>query len=159
MFWRLKRSEFEKQKGEGNRKAFKSVVDSGEPPGLLAYCEGKPIAWCAVAPRAEYTALERSRILKPIDDQPVWSISCLFVARPYRRKGVTVQLVKAAARHALSRGARIVEAYPVEPLTGCVPDAFAWHGFASAFRKAGFKECARRSETRPIMRYARRARD
>ena len=34
-----------------------------------------------------------------------------------------------------------------------MPDAFAWTGLASAFIKAGFKECARRSETRPIMRF------
>jgi hypothetical protein len=29
MWWRLKRSEFERQKGEGNRLALKRIVDSG----------------------------------------------------------------------------------------------------------------------------------
>jgi GNAT superfamily N-acetyltransferase len=90
--------------------------------------------------------------LKRIDDQPVWSIVCLFIARPYRRKGVSVELVKAAADYVRKRGGKIVEGYPVEPRKDEMPDAFAWTGLASAFQKAGFVERARRSETRPIMR-------
>lgn len=152
MWWRLKRSAFNQQKGEKNKAAFKAVVDSGDAPGILAYANGTAIGWCAVAPRETYPALERSRILKRIDDQPVWSIVCLFIARPYRRKGVSVELVKAAAEHVRKRGGKIVEGYPVEPRKDGMPDAFAWTGLASAFRKAGFVELERRSETRPIMR-------
>jgi len=153
MFWRLKRSEFERQKGAGNKAAMRALVDSKEVPGILAYFGGEPVGWCAVAPRESYTALERSRILKPIDAKPVWSISCFFVAKPFRRQGVSVKLLEAAVKYAGKRGALIIEGYPVEP-QGAMPDAFVWHGLASAFRAAGFKECARRSETRPIMRRA-----
>jgi len=152
MLWRLKRSEFEKQKGDKNKVAFKAVVDSGDVPGILAYANGNPIGWCAIAPRETYQALERSRVLKRLDDKPVWSIVCLFIAKPYRRKGVSVQLLRAAADYVRKRGGSIVEGYPVEPRTGAMPDAFAWTGLASAFRQSGFTECARRSDTRPIMR-------
>lgn len=152
MFWRLKRSEFETQKGDKNKAAFKAVVSSGEAPGILAYADGKPIGWCAIAPRETYPALERSRVLKRIDDKPVWSIVCLFIAKPYRRKGVSVELLKAAAEYVRKRGGKIVEGYPVEPRKDEMPDVFAWTGLASAFLKAGFVECERRSETRPIMR-------
>jgi GNAT superfamily N-acetyltransferase len=152
MWWRLTRSTFNEQKGEKNKAAFKGLVDSGDPPGILAYANGTAIGWCAVAPRETYPALERSRVLKRIDDQPVWSIVCLFIARPYRRKGVSVELVNAAADYVGKRGGKIVEGYPVEPRKDEMPDAFAWTGIASAFRKAGFVERERRSETRPIMR-------
>lgn len=152
MWWRLKRSEFEKQKGEKNKAALKAVVDSGDVPGILAYANGSPIGWCALAPRETYPALERSRVLKRLDDKPVWSIVCLFIAKPYRRKGVSVELLKAAADYVRKLGGKIVEGYPVEPRTSAMPDAFAWTGLASAFRKAGFVECERRSETRPVMR-------
>jgi len=152
MWWRLRRSEFEKQKGDKNKAAFKDVVDSGDVPGILAYANGSPIGWCALAPRETYSALERSRVLKRLDDKPVWSIVCLFIAKPYRRKGVSVELLKAAADYVRKRGGKFVEAYPVEPRTGAMPDAFAWTGLASAFRQAGFTECERRSPTRPIMR-------
>jgi len=60
MWWRLKRSEFERQKSEGNKKAMKRIVASGEIPGILAYANGKAVAWCSVAPREKYAALERS---------------------------------------------------------------------------------------------------
>lgn len=152
MLWRLKRSVFEEQKGEQNKTAFKALVDSGKEPGILAYANGKPIGWCALAPRETYSALERSRVLKRLDDKSVWSIVCLFIARPYRRKGVSVELLKAAADYVRKRGGKIVEGYPVEPRKDEMPDAFAWTGLASAFLKAGFVECERRSETRPIMR-------
>ncbi|MEW6456253.1 MAG: GNAT family N-acetyltransferase [Acidobacteriota bacterium] len=153
MWWRLKRSQFEKQKGQGNKKALKKIVDSGEIPGLLAYARGQPIAWCSVAPRETYPVLERSRTLKRIDDEPVWSVVCFFVAKPFRRKGVTVELLRAAVKYAKEHGAKIVEGYPVEPKKSIMPDVFVWTGVASAFRRVGFVEVARRSETRPIMRY------
>jgi GNAT superfamily N-acetyltransferase len=154
MWWRIKRSEFEKNKGEGNKKLFKKIVSSGQTPGLIAYARGEPIAWCAIAPRETYPVLENSRVLRRIDAQPVWSVTCFFVSRPYRRQGVTAQLLEAAIRHARRKGARIVEGYPVAPRKGrSMPDAFAWTGLVGAFRKAGFVEAARRSRTRPIMRH------
>ena len=106
-----------------------------------------------MAPRRVYSYLDRSRVLKPVDDQDVWSISCLFVLKPYRRQGVSARLLKMAARLAGKRGAKIVEGYPVVPTMERTPDPFVWTGVPSAFRKAGFKEVARRSKSRPIMRY------
>ncbi len=152
MFWRLPRSVFNTQKGDGNRSAMKSLVEAGAVPGILAYAEGRPIGWCAVAPREDYPALERSRVLKRPDDTPVWSVSCLFVARAWRNRGVSVRLLRAVVDHVRERGGRVVEGYPVEPRKTPMPAAFAWTGTASAFRQAGFRECARNSETRPIMR-------
>jgi len=153
MLWRLTRKEFEQQKGEVNRRAMKSIVASGEIPGLLAYSEEQPVAWCSVAPRESYPALERSRVLKKIDDEPVWSISCFFIHKDYRKKGLSVRILKAAVEYVKNQGGQIVEGYPVEPKKGKTADVFAWTGLASFFKKAGFVECARRSETRPIMRY------
>ncbi len=88
-----------------------------------------------------------------MDEEPVWSITCFFVARTHRRRGLTVALLRAAARYARERGARVLEGYPVEPKGGRAADTFVYHGLASAFRAAGFHEVARRSETRPIMRF------
>lgn len=152
MWWRLARSEYNKQKGEKNRRAMRSIVEGGQSPGILAYAGGEPVAWCSVAPRESFSALERSRVLKPVDSQAVWSIVCFFVAKGYRRRGLSVKLLKAAIDYVRERGGRIVEGYPIEPMKD-QPDAFVWTGLASAFVKAGFVEVERRSETRPIMRY------
>jgi GNAT superfamily N-acetyltransferase len=154
MVWRRSKAEWERGKGPGNRAAFQRLVRKGPPPGVLGYAAGEPVAWCAVAPREAYVQLERSRVLKPIDAEPVWSVSCLFVARGWRRRGLSVAMLRAAAAFAAGEGARIVEGYPVEPYSGKMPDAFAWTGTTAAFLAAGYREVARGSPKRPIMRLA-----
>ena len=153
MWWRLSRSEFNAQKGEGNRKALKRIVDSGEVPGILAYAGGQPVGWCSVAQREAFPVLDRSRVLKRVDDEPVWSVVCFYVARQYRRRGVTVALLKAAIGYVRDQGGMVIEGYPVEPKEGKMPDVYAYTGLASAFRRAGFVEVLHRSEKRPITRY------
>jgi len=126
-------------------------VKAGKVPGLIAYAGGEPAGWVAIEPRAAYPGLARSRTLAPVDDRPVWSITCFFVARPHRGRGMTRALVEAAVRHARARGARIVEAYPVEYRRD-VADAWVYTGAASTFLDLGFVEVARRSASRPIVR-------
>ncbi len=152
MWWRLKRSEFERQKGKKNKVALKKIVKSGQVPGIIAYSEGRPIAWCSVGPRETFPALERSRVLKRIDDKPVWSVVCLFITKGFRKRGVSVAILRAAVVYAKKKGVKIVEGYPIEPKKGRWPDAFVWTGLPSAYLKAGFKEVHRGSPTRPIMR-------
>ena len=152
MWWRLARSAFEKGKGAGNRRALRKIVAAGDVPGLIAYRGGTPAGWCSVAPREAYPVLFRSRVLAPVDDRPVWSIVCFFVSKPFRRTGLTAALIEGAVAYAKKKGAAIVEGYPVEPKKGSMPDAFAYTGLASSFRRAGFAEVARRSATRPVMR-------
>jgi GNAT superfamily N-acetyltransferase len=152
MYWRCERAVFERRKGEKNRRAMKRLIDSATVPGIIGYIDGKPAAWCSVAPRDSYPGLARSRILKPLDDKPVWSVTCLFVAKDRRRLGLSVRMLKAAAEYARCHGARIIEGYPFEPEQDRMPDPFVWLGLSSAYKRAGFKEVARRSPTRPIMR-------
>lgn len=152
MVWRLPRKEWEANKGDGNREAMCGLVKSGAEPGILAYDGKKAIGWCSVAPREEFIGLEGSRVLKPLDDQPVWSVSCLFVAKEYRGQGVSVGLLQAAAEHVKKNGGQIVEGYPVIPYTDNMPAAFAWTGTLAAFKKAGYTKAGQHSANRPIMR-------
>jgi GNAT superfamily N-acetyltransferase len=158
MWWRLSHKEFEAKKGAKNKQAMKRLVASGRVPGLIAYHEDAPVAWCSVAPREEFPRLAGSRILKPVDDQPVWSVVCLFIEKAYRRQGISSRLLTAVVDYVKAQGGKMVEGYAVEPKKDKMPDAFAFHGLAASYRKAGFKEAARRSETRPIMRYAIKSR-
>ncbi|HSV30579.1 MAG TPA: GNAT family N-acetyltransferase [Atribacteraceae bacterium] len=153
MWWKLTRSQFEQRKGEENKKALRQRVFAGEIPGLLVYAHGEAVGWCAVEPRNAFPTLERSRILKRVDDKPVWSVVCFFVARPYRRQGLSECLLQFAVEYAGSRGAQVVEGYPVASQKANYPDTFAYTGRDTVFRRVGFEEVARRSPTRPIMRY------
>jgi GNAT superfamily N-acetyltransferase len=154
MWWKLPQTDFNALKHDGNRKAQRALVRRGGVPGILAYADGEPAGWCAIEPRENYSRLERSRILKPVDDQPVWSVTCFFVRKDVRRRGVSLALLREAVDYAARNGARIVEGYPTEPRGGkAQPAAFVYTGLAAAFRQAGFREVARRSPTRPIFRY------
>jgi GNAT superfamily N-acetyltransferase len=154
MWWRLKRSEYNKNKGAGNRRALRQLAAEGVVLGVLAYADKKAVGWCAVAPRADYPVLANSRILSPVDDEPVWSVTCFYMAKEFRRSGLTADVLRAAVEYAAKKGAHIVEGYPMDPRSGDMAAAFAWTGFVSAYRKAGFKEVARRSAGRPVMRKA-----
>jgi len=152
MHWKLTRAQYEKHKGAGNRRKLREEVASGSSPGLLAYDGRTPVGWCRIGPRDEFSTLDRSRVLKRVDDQPVWSVPCFFVARDYRGRGVSTALLRAASEHARKKGAKLLEGYPVEPKKRHMPELFAFTGLASMFFRQGFKEVARRSETRPIVR-------
>lgn len=142
MFFRQSRTEFNLFKGDANRQAMKEIVESGEVPGLLAYAGEQPVGWCAVSPRETFTALKRSRTIKPVDDQPAWAVVCFFVEKRHRRQGVTVGLLEAAARWVKEQGGTLLEGYPLEPGKD-VPDVWAFEGIQGAFLKAGFTEVAR----------------
>jgi GNAT superfamily N-acetyltransferase len=153
MFWKLSPKEFSANKGEGNRLLIKAIVEEGKTPGILAYEGSIPIGWCGIEPRRNYQGLGRSRILKPIDEQDVWSITCFFVDRKFRFRGISKGLILAALDFAAHNNGRIVEGYPTEIENEKMPAPFVYTGLASSFIDAGFKESARRSPKRPIMRY------
>ena len=154
MWWKLTREEFARNKGAPNRRAFKHIVAAGTEPGLIAYRHGEPVGWCAVEPRERYAVLARSPSLAPVDEQPVWSVTCFFVKAGHRRSGVGGALLNQAKRFVAARGGRLLEGYPKD-LRGKFPGANSvWMGLASTFTAAGFKEVARRAPTRPIMRIA-----
>lgn len=152
MWWRLPRAQFVAGRGTQNKEAMRAIVESGEVPGLIAYAQGRPVGWIALAPRERYVRLAKARTLKPLDDQPVWSVTCFFVVKSFRRRGVTVELLKAAEAYAAGHGATLLEGYPSDPRGKSLPDPFVYTGLPGAFEKAGFEEAARPAPTRPVMR-------
>jgi GNAT superfamily N-acetyltransferase len=153
MWWRETRAEFEKRQGEGNRRAMRKIIESDEVPGILAYAAGSPAGWISIAPRENFSGLERSRTLKRIDEKPVWSIVCFFVGKEYRNKGIAVPLIRAAVAYAKQHGAKVIEAYPTLPDKDRLAPVSVYMGIPSMFERAGFVECARPSKRKLIMRY------
>jgi GNAT superfamily N-acetyltransferase len=152
MTWRRPRQEFRAGTGAGNKAAIKKLMESGAPIGILLYRDAEAVGWCSVAPRKQFVALERSRVWAPVDDVPVWSVSCFFVAKPHRNQGLTVELLQAAAAYARQLGAKVVEGYPQDLGAKTLPPAFVWTGLQKTYARAGFAEVARRSPAKPIMR-------
>ena len=159
MFWRVRSREFEELWGSGARAAFHEVVDQGPPPGLLAYRDGAPVGWCAVAPRGAYPRILRSRILGDVDDAPTcWAVVCFYVVRSERRGGVAAALLEAAVAFAAEHGATSVEGYPKDTGGDRKGANELFVGSMAMFQEAGFEEAARNAPRRPVMRRAVRQR-
>ena len=136
---------------KANRAQLKALVDTGNPPGLIGYRGKVPVGWISLGPREEFARLQRSPIMKPVDDKPVWSIVCFVVPPEHRGQGVARALLDGAIAHARKRGARLIEAYPVDK-PGRSRDDMMWFGAKSMYDHAAFKEVARRKPARPVMR-------
>jgi GNAT superfamily N-acetyltransferase len=153
MWWRVSRSQFNAMGKDARKAALHRLAGSEQPPGMLAIHDGQAVGWCAVAPRSAYPVLMRSRVAAPLPDQPAetcWFISCLYVRVGFRRHGLTAHLIKAAVDHAIASGASCVEACPNDSAT---TSAEGFVGTPATFAKLGFVEIARRSPTRPLMRW------
>jgi GNAT superfamily N-acetyltransferase len=149
MYWRIGAA-YRKRAGAENRTAFRQVVQAGPPPGLLAFEGDVVVGWCQITPRDSLPWLDRTWRLRRIDDLPVWSITCFYIRIGYRRQGVTTTLIRAAVEAARKAGAPAVEAYPLD---GDLSPSATSTGYASTFARLGFREVARHSPERPVMRY------
>jgi len=124
MYWRIGRA-YRKRPHEENRAAFREVVKRGPPPGLLAFDGDMAVGWCQLTPRDALPWLDRTWRLKRVDDVPVWSLSCFYVRKGYRRRGVASALIAAAVKAAQKAKAPALEAYPLDAeLTQTVHDSF-----------------------------------
>ena len=147
MVWRARGAEARRTDGRSRKAALRRRVHAGLPIGLLAYLSDEPVAWCSIAPRSTYRPLGGPEV---VDGRPqdVWSIVCFFIVRRLRRQGVMERLLTAAVEHARARGAKVVEAYPVESDS----PSYRFMGFVPAFAAAGFIEVGRAGTRRHVMR-------
>jgi GNAT superfamily N-acetyltransferase len=149
MYWRIG-SLYRKRPSGKNKAAFREIVTNGPPPGLIAFDGDLAVGWCQVTPRDALPWLDRVWRVRRVDDVPVWSISCLYVRKGYRRRGITSALIAAALKLARAAGAPALEAYPLD--ADLTPSA-SGTGYASTFARAGFKVVACHTPARPIMRH------
>jgi GNAT superfamily N-acetyltransferase len=155
MYWRIGPA-YRRQTPQANREAFHCVIRNGPPPGLLAFEGDLAVGWCQVTPRDALPWLDKVKQLRRVDEVPVWSISCFYIRKGYRRRGITAALTEAAIDAAKQAGAPALEAYPLD--AELTPSASST-GYASTFLRAGFKLLTRRVSPRPIMRIDLRTQD
>lgn len=148
MRWRLKSAEYQRSTKETRVATLDRLAAEDVPVGVLAYLDGEPVGWVAIAPRASLGALERFKALARVDAEPVWSVTCFFLDRRIRRQGARAGLLTAAVAYARSQGARIIEGYPVEP-----GELYTYMGAPATFRAAGFVDVTPPGRERQVWRY------
>lgn len=147
-FWLLRGKEASDTWGAPGRRRLQAEVKRGGQPGLLAYIDGLPVGWCRVGPRETFDRLAHSATLRPVDDQPVWSVVCFYVHPNAKRLGVAGALLAGAEAHAARHGAQLVEAYPVGPKQ---INLDAYTGYQRMYTAAGY-ETVRRAGRRAVVR-------
>jgi GNAT superfamily N-acetyltransferase len=151
MYWRLPHKQYETNKGQGNKERLKSLIHQQEHLGVVAFDSNSPIAWCSASPKSKLPRLNTSRLFKnKVENKGGWSITCLYVHKDYRGRGMSGKLISAAADYAFGNGATNIEAYPIIPKSK-LPAVFAWVGFVKSFEQAGFKKIVQVSDTRVLM--------
>jgi GNAT superfamily N-acetyltransferase len=149
MYWRIGAA-YRQRPAEKNKAAFRKIVKHGPPPGLLAFDGDQAVGWCQLTPRDEVPWLDREWRLRRVDSAPVWSLSCFYIRKGYRKQGVTSALIAAALKAARRAKAPALEAYPLD--ADLTPSTSST-GYVSTFERAGFKTVVRHVPPRPIMRY------
>jgi GNAT superfamily N-acetyltransferase len=150
MYWRIGR-EYQRRPRKMNKAAFRKIVEEGPPPGLVAFDGGLAVGWCQLTPRRSLRWLDDgARLVNRVDDEPVWSLSCFYVRRSHRGRGIMAALIEASKQMSEQRRAPALEAYPVDKQQP-KSSGNLFTGVASTFARAGFKEVARRAPDRPIM--------
>jgi GNAT superfamily N-acetyltransferase len=142
MAWRMTKEEQKTNTPVCRKASIKKRVMRGIPIGLLAYANGKAVAWCSVAPKSSHSHLGGDDILENI-----WSLTCFFVLPPYRKHGVTHRFIKAAKAYALENGGRFLEAYPVDRSS----PSYRHMGFIETFASEGFTYTAMAGSRRHVM--------
>lgn len=135
---RVGAKEIEELSGGSREQAMRALCERDVPPGVVTYRDGTPVGWCNIGARSDIPRLVKSKLIRPVDDVPVWSIVCTVVRGGHRRQGVTRQLIEGAVQWARSQGAPAVEAHPVDP-DGRMDLTMAFVGTRAMYERAGFE--------------------
>jgi hypothetical protein len=86
MFWKLRGKAFDEAKGYCHAPDAQIHCGFGHGDRSARLSNGEVVGWVAVEPRSAYEKLAHSRVLKSVDDQEVWSVTCFYVAKKYRSR-------------------------------------------------------------------------
>lgn len=151
-YWRLRHRDFGETTAAEHRAVLHDRACSEQPPGLLGYLDGEPVAWVSVEPRDRFAAFEHARVYTAVDDTPVWTVTCFYLRADVRGRGVTARLLEAVKAHVEACGGIAVEGYPEDDVDLSATGTPGYMGLVPAFERAGFEEIARLSNGRPVYR-------
>ena len=129
-----------------NKRDKKLLVDGNRSHGVLLYDRGNPIGWCAYGLKQEFPRIDNGRNYKRLDieknPEKLWRITCFFVDRDYRKKGVAKVALNAALDSIRAKGGGVIEAYPVTHKSARAWSKWSnwfWFGTESMFESEKFR--------------------
>ncbi len=133
-----------------------ALVHAGRSHAILVYHGKRPVGWCQYGVKDELPRIDAGRnyrkVASSIDVEKLWRITCFFVDRAYRGKGVAKLALKAALESIKKQGGGVVEAYPVVSEKMAAVPEWRWFGTPSMFRREHFRTVAPLGSSGVLMR-------
>jgi GNAT superfamily N-acetyltransferase len=136
---------------EGNRALKERLVREGKAHAALVFDGDVAIGWCEYGSCAELPNIyHRQQYDAEADLRPDYRITCIFVDKRYRRRGVSALALRGAVELIADAGGGIVEGYPHDPESRRV--AVLYNGTRSQFEREGFELVRRKGQRNTVMR-------
>jgi GNAT superfamily N-acetyltransferase len=127
------------QSSEGNCALKQRLVNEGRAHAALVFDGEVAVAWCEYGTPEELPNIyHRKEYEAGLDRLPDYRLTCFFVDRNYRRKGVAAVALRGALDLIAQSGGGVVEAYPQDTEGKKVSASFLYNGTRSLFEQAGF---------------------
>ena len=132
----------DKDKGrtaDSNRALKQRLVNEGRAHAALVFDGDLAVAWCQYGPPDELPNIyHRKEYEAGLERLPDYRLTCFFVDRRYRRKGMAAIALQGALDLIAQAGGGVVEAYPQETDGKQVSATFLYSATRSMFEQAGF---------------------
>jgi GNAT superfamily N-acetyltransferase len=138
---------------EGNRAIKQRLVNEGVAHAALVFDGDEAVAWCEYGTPEELPRIyHRKEYEATMDKLPDYRLTCFFVDRNYRRKGVSAVALRGALDLIAQAGGGVVEAYPHDTGGKKMTASFLYNGTRSLFEEAGFSYIRPKGPRNCVMR-------
>jgi GNAT superfamily N-acetyltransferase len=138
---------------ESNRALKQRLVNDGHAHAALVFDGDVAVAWCEYGTPEELPNIyHRKEYEADLDRLPDYRLTCFFVDRGYRRKGVAAVALRGALGLIAQAGGGVVEAYPQDTQGKRTSGSFLYNGTRGLFEKAGFSYERSKGKNHCVMR-------
>ncbi len=127
-----------------NRSDKETRVREGRAHAALVYDGSTAVGWCQFGPTDELPRIKLKRAYQNgLTKLPDWRITCFFIDRDYRHKGIASIALEGALNEIARLGGGTVESYPQDVEGQSTSGSFLYNGTISIFERQGFQRTRR----------------
>ena len=150
--WFHPKSPERKRSAEATKAYKKQLVGEDKSHAALVFAGDSCVAWCQFGPPQELPNIYHRKEVEAKMTMPDWRITCIFVDRDYRKKGLSLFALNGALDLIKGLGGGIVESYPQDTQGKKVSNSFLYNGSREIFEQAGFSYERSKGKNHCIMR-------